>query len=440
MAWTNNQTMFCMYVICEVESGWNWAATNMQDAITLGIAQWWGTRAAGLMQRLKDNAPTSYAKLSSRLRDKLETDGASSQSWTSFYLNQADSQSWANSAEDAENHQVQQALFFEDIEGYKTTLASWGLDVENNVAATIYWMSAYHQNPSFCNNVMGAVGDITNLATIRAGILSHRVLGQYPNRYNKIYERLTAWDGISAPPDFGQVDEFQEGLSPTAQGANMAQQVTGIQYVQQTGDNLLIYSKDYPSGMLCVKTNGQIWVPFTNDTQVTMPNTETGQTGGSSSLFELCKQTWIDWANAGGFEYGGSDASDKYPETSGHTSCAACIWAALNKHGSDICNWMSIFCPDLQKQGKLIYHTTGYNNIRVPIEDMLPGDLILMDYASSGNGRADHVDWYFGNNVVWGAGSTPCPHLVSNNAETYLMNRSRSIVDELWIVRIFNED
>lgn len=439
MAWTQNQNMFCMYVICEVESGWNWAATNAQDAITLGIAQWWGTRAAGLMQLLKDNAPTSYAKLSSRLRTKLETDGANSQSWTSFYLQQADRSSWADSAEDADNHLIQQQLFFEDIEGYKTTLASWGLDVENNPKAAIYWMSCYHQNPSYCNNVMAAVGDITNLSTIRSGILSHRILGQYANRYNKIYERLVAWDGTSAPPDFGQVDEFQEGLSPTAPGGNMAQPLTGIKYIQQTGDNLMIYSDDYPNGMLCVKTNGQIWIPFTNDTQIVMPNTEEGQTGGSSSLFELCKQTWIDWNNAGGFAYG-ADAAGKYPETSGHTSCAACIWAALNKHNSDICNWMSIFCPDLQNQGKLIYHTTGYNNIRVPVEDMLPGDLILMDYASSANGRADHVDWYFGNGVVWGAGSAPCPHLVSNDAEHYLQNRSRSIVDELWIVRIFDEE
>lgn len=438
MAWTNNQNMFCMYVICEVESGWNWAATNRQDAITLGIGQWWGTRAAGLMDRLRNQAPTSYAKLSSRLRTKLESDGPSSQSWTGFYLNQEDSRSWADSAEDSENHQIQQTLFLEDIEGYKTTLASWGLDVENNVKATIYWMSAYHQNPSFCNNVMGAVGDNTNLSTIRSGILSHRILGQYPNRYNTIYERLTAWDGVSAPPDFGQVDEFQEGLSPTAQGSNMAQPVTGIRYLQRRGDNIMVFSEDYPQGMMCVKTNGDLWVPFTSNTQVEMPNTEEGITGGSPSLFEQCKQTWIDWANAGGFGYGGDGASDKYPETSGNTSCAACIWAALNKHNSDICDWMAIYCPDLQKQGKLIYHTTGYNDIRVPVEQMLPGDLILMDYG--GNGRADHVDWYFGSGVVWGAGSAPCPHHVSDDAEHYLQGRSRSIVVELWIVRIFDEE
>lgn len=439
MAWTNAQNMFCMYVICEVESGWNWAATNMQDAITLGIGQWWGTRAAGLMERLRNQAPTSYAKLSSRLRTKLETDGPSAQSWTSFYLNQSDAASWADSAEDSENHQIQQALFLEDVEGYKVTLASWGLDVENNVKAAIYWMSAYHQNPSYCNNVMAAVGDITNLSTIRAGILSHRILGQYSNRYNTIYNRLVAWDGISAPPDFGQVDEFQEGLSPTPTGGNMTQQVTGLRYIQRSGDNLMVFSEDYPDGMMCVKTNGDLWIPFTSNTQVEMPNTEEGITGGSPSLFEQCKQTWIQWSNAGGFAYG-ADAAGKYPETSGHTSCAACIWAALNKNGSDICDWMSIFCPDLQKQGRLIYHTTGYNDIRVPIEQMLPGDLILMDYASSGNGRADHVDWYFGNNVVWGAGSAPCPHLVSNDCEHYLQGRTRSIVVELWIVRIFDEE
>lgn len=426
-----------MYVICEVESGWNWAATNMQDAITLGIAQWWGTRAAGLMDLLRTQAPTSYAKLSSRLRTKLESDGAESQSWTSFYLNQTDAQSWAASAEDDENHVIQQTLFLQDIEGYKTTLSSWGLDVENNVAATIYWMSAYHQNPSLCGKTMYACGASTNLSTIRSAILSNNILGQYYNRYNTIYSRLSNWDGTSAPPDFGQVDEFQEGLSPTQQGGNMSQQVTGIQYVQQTGDNLLIYSEDYPNGMLCIKTNGQIWVPFTNDTQVTMPNTETGQTGGSSSLFEQCKQTWIDWANAGGFGYELSPRALD-PENTGVSNCAACVWAAVKKHDPEMASWLGNYCPTLQKQGTLIYNTTGYNDIRVPIEDMRPGDLILMDYE--GNHSADHVDWYFGNNVVWGAGSAPCPHLVSNDCEHYLQGRTRSIVVELWIVRIFDED
>lgn len=436
MAWTQAQNMYCMYVICEVESGWNWAATNMQDAITLGIGQWWGTRAAGLMDLLRTQAPDSYAKLSSRLRTKLEIDGAESQSWTSFYLNQTDAQSWAASAEDDENHVIQQTLFLQDIEGYKTTLSSWGLDVENNVAATIYWMSAYHQNPSLCGKTMYSCGASTNLSTIRSAILSNNILGQYSNRYNTIYKRLSNWDGTSAPPDFGQVDEFQEGLSPTPQGGNMQQQVTGIQYVQQTGDNLLIYSEDYPNGMLCIKTNGQIWVPFTSDTQVTMPNTETGQTGGSSSLFEQCKQTWIDWANAGGFGYELSPRALD-PENTGVSNCAACVWAAVKKHDPAMASWLGNYCPTLQKQGTLIYNKTGYNDIRVPIEDMRPGDLILMDYE--GNHSADHVDWYFGNNVVWGAGSPPCPHLVSNDAEHYLQGRTRHIVVELWVVRIFDE-
>ena len=437
MAWTQNQNMFCMYVICEVESGWNWAATNMQDAITLGIGQWWGTRAAGLMQELRDDEPTSYAKLSSRLRTKLESDGADSKTWESFYLNQADAESWGQSAQDAGNHVIQQNRFLADMESYKPTLASWGLDTDD-VKATIFWMSAYHQNPSLCNKCMYACGSSTNLDTIRSAILSNNVLGQYRNRYNTIYNHLSTWDGTSAPPNFGQVTELQPGLSPTPESGNMEQMHTGIRYIQRNGDNLMVFSDDYPEGMLCIKTNGEIWLPFTNDTQIEMPNTEQGQTGGSSTLFDLCKQTWIDWANAGGFAYG-LTADALYPETSGRTNCAACVWAAVNKHDPQMASWLGTYCPTLQNQGTLIHHETGYNNIRVPIEKMLPGDLILMDYASSGNGRADHVDWYFGNNVVWGAGSAPCPHLVSNDCEHYLQNRSGSIVDELWIVRIFDE-
>ena len=44
--WTDAQRYYCFYIISTVETGCDWGATNQNDAITVGIAQWYGTRAA----------------------------------------------------------------------------------------------------------------------------------------------------------------------------------------------------------------------------------------------------------------------------------------------------------------------------------------------------------------------------------------------------------
>ena len=52
---------YAMYVIGEVESNWNWTAVNYNDPITIGMMQWYGTRAAALLNRVKNEMPTAYA-------------------------------------------------------------------------------------------------------------------------------------------------------------------------------------------------------------------------------------------------------------------------------------------------------------------------------------------------------------------------------------------
>ena len=43
---------------------------------------------------------------------------------------------------------------------------------------------------------------------------------------------------------------------------------------------------------------------------------------------------------------------------------------------------------------------------------MQPGDLILMT-------NPEHVGWYWGNGVAWGAGSAPCPKVEADPVENY---------------------
>lgn len=50
---------YAMYVIGEVESNWNWTAVNYNDPITIGMMQWYGTRAAALLTSLYE-MPDSF--------------------------------------------------------------------------------------------------------------------------------------------------------------------------------------------------------------------------------------------------------------------------------------------------------------------------------------------------------------------------------------------
>ena len=56
-----------------------------------------------------------------------------------------------------------------------------------------------------------------------------------------------------------------------------------------------------------------------------------------------------------------------------------------------------------------------------------------MDY--NGDSSTDHVDWYMGGTTVWGAGSAPLPHLVTNDVEHYYETMG---IRQLWVMRFLD--
>lgn len=51
MAWDETMRKVWVKAIGTVESSMNYAAINYNDPITVGIGQWYGTRAAALIQQ-----------------------------------------------------------------------------------------------------------------------------------------------------------------------------------------------------------------------------------------------------------------------------------------------------------------------------------------------------------------------------------------------------
>ena len=79
--WTDNQKSFSEYAIAGVETDWDYAGVYLVDAITIGITQWYAYNAKRLLDRLRDEVPDSYAKVSQRIRDAVENHAESESSF-----------------------------------------------------------------------------------------------------------------------------------------------------------------------------------------------------------------------------------------------------------------------------------------------------------------------------------------------------------------------
>ena len=420
---TDDQRMYAMYVIGKVESGHNWASVNYNDPITIGMMQNYGTRAAALLVRLSEEAPESYAKIAQSLRNDVSSHDKTSNWWTTRYLTRAEGESWGASSEDDENRKIQQDQFLTDMKAYEEVFEGWGAK-SNNAKTVIYIASMYHQGPRYCGQVVQTVGANADLGTIHAACLNNRVLGVYKNRYNTVYTTLANWDGVSAPPDFGQVD-IDSGSDPeTSTGNTSTSQANGVQILRKMGDGSINCQMTDGSSVLCYPSNDVLWYPRTRSTAPANPGAgESGTTAGGSSDFDKMFQVWKDYEEA--FVYGqGTGRLD--PVASGHTDCSGCIWWAINKVRPDVAAKIGTWTGAMAQNG--IEIARGVADTPLDVSKLVPGDILLVQWKSAdytfSNGKS-HVEWYVGDGQIWGAPYTPVPH------------RSGSITDYIKTTRIW---
>ena len=419
MAWTDAQKQYCMYVICTVESGCDYGAVNTGDPITLGIAQWYGRRAANLCARLATDAPDSYAKLSERVRSAVED--IDNVNWDRFWLAASDSESWKQAAQDDACHKVQDEQFYADLDGYLGTLGYWGVNTDN-VPSTIFYISAYHQSPAACLRVIRSIGGDRSIGDIRNACLNDSTLGGYVNRYNRVYGLLAEWDGTSNPPDFGQSGSTTVPTEPSNPSGSDDTLSSTVAYIQAVGNDLVVFgAMSSTSKLICHNTGKDIWIPSAG----TLPDQPSSggdvppyvpPATGIPSDWEACKRMWED--NADRWRY--SNASGRLnPPASGYSDCSACIWWAVNAATNNKYQWLGTRSYTMRDTATLVRKFDPDQPLDT--SDMLPGDLIIMTYgpgSSIGNGLG-HVDWYWGNNVLWSAGYAPLPHHQTDDASGY---------------------
>lgn len=401
---------YAMYVIGEVESNWNWTAVNYNDPITIGMMQWYGTRAAALLNRIKNEMPTAYGQLAASLRSDIESHDAGSAWWTSRYLNRDEGNSIITVFQDEENHVIQENQAIADFEGYITTLENWGMS-QSYPKPLIFAMSMYHQSPASAGQVIATAGGSADLDRIYGVCMNHGVLGQYRNRYNTVYQRLKDWDGESNPPDFGQSGDVDN--TPGGNEPGIDTEASKLGYIIQNGDTLILYGKDeYEKGVIFYPASGQVWINGynANGTDIGGGNEGGGSESGSEAQNAICElyRSWLDR-----FAYS-QGAGRLDPISSGYGDCSSTVWFAYQQvAGIDVGTWTGAMA------GKGTKIASGYSGDNLPIEDMEPADLVLIMW-NGWNSSFDHVELYMGNNELWGHGGPDYgPDQTTTDARNY---------------------
>lgn len=401
---------YAMYVIGEVESNWNWTAVNYNDPITIGMMQWYGTRAAALLNRIKNEMPTAYGQLAASLRSDIESHDAGSAWWTSRYLNRDEGNSIITVFQDEENHLIQENQAIADFEGYITTLENWGMS-QSYPKPLIFAMSMYHQSPASAGQVIATAGGSADLDRIYGVCMNHGVLGRYRNRYNTVYQRLKDWDGESNPPDFGQSGDVD--TTPGGNNPGISTEESKLGYIIQNGDTLILYGRDeYAKGVIFYPASGQTWINGynANGTDIGGGNEGGGSESGSEAQNAICElyRSWLDR-----FAYS-QGAGRLDPISSGYGDCSSTVWFAYQQvAGIDVGTWTGAMA------GKGTKIASGYSGDNLPIEDMEPADLVLIMW-NGWNGSFDHVELYMGNNELWGHGGPDYgPDQTTTDARNY---------------------
>lgn len=401
---------YAMYVIGEVESNWNWTAVNYNDPITIGMMQWYGTRAAALLNRVKNEMPTAYGQLAASLRSDIESHDAGSTWWNSRYLNREEGNSIVTVFQEEENHVIQENQAIADFEGYIATLEGWGMS-QSYPKPLIFAMSMYHQSPASAGQVIATAGGSADLDRIYTVCMNHGVLGQYRNRYNTVYQRLKDWDGESAPPDFGQSGDVD--TTPGGNNPGIGTDKSKLGYIIQNGDILILYGRDeYAKGVIFYPASGQRWINGYNadGTDIGGGNEGGGSETGSEAQNAICNlyRSWLDK-----FAYS-QGAGRLDPVSSGYGDCSSTIWFAYQQvAGIDVGTWTG----DMADKGERI--ASGYSSDSLPIEDMEPADLVLIMWRGW-NPSFDHVELYMGNNELWGHGGPDYgPDQTTTDARSY---------------------
>ena len=427
MAWDAKAKGVAIKAIGTVESNMRYDGTYTKDPITIGIAQWFGPRAYGLLARIKRENPGEYAKLPQPLKSHVD---ANDVDWAHY---------WINAAEEAglkpvlrACYKIQQQQMAEDLEAYVAIARKLSIDPDRDTPSMILFFVAYHQSPKRAMRIANQIGGAT-LDRWHAALLNEPILGRYRSRYNQAYAIIKAWnsDGVdlAGPPSAGPSnptvgDGGNGGPAPSGPLAN--NNSTGqLARVEEWGNTLIAHMAD-GKRVQCAPTGwgqyvagpGGAGTPPPTNTSPGGQNGAPGTGGGGGQLAPGTSETrqklvWWMASRENKFRYS-NGAGRLDPDRSGVGDCSStCRRAYLDVCGIDIGG--NTVAQSAAGHGSFVVNWNTAKSVSADqLAKMKPGDLVFYDWGS-GRAGVDHVEMYAGGDLTWGHGgglngTVPGPH------------------------------
>jgi len=377
-----------------VESNLNYQSINYNDPITVGVMQWYGTRAAALLGRIRSENAGTWTGVPASLTNDLNAHAATDSWWTTRYLTRAEGEPLR--AVLNANKAIQNDVAFSDMDGYRDVAVRAGMNAETNTAAMLFFFVMYHQSPRRALAVLAAAGPSSNLDRLLASALNEPVLGKYRTRYQTAANIIRSNDPSGVDNTPGTPDPGPEtGGDSGGDGQERAQ--GDIRYIQAVGDALHVHYRDghviiaYPNGQntFTPRQDGTVGA----EVPPPPPNPNPSTPGGGSATQQALVQ--FVTSRIGRYAYS-QGATRLNPEQNMYTDCSGLMYFAYQSvMGINI----GTYTGNQWDKGTLVTQGSGTIN-----ESLLqPGDLVFFDWRG-GRTTVDHVDMYIGGGNVCGHG------------------------------------
>lgn len=425
MAWDDAARTMAVNVIAKVEGGGAWDAINYNDPITIGLMQWYATRAAGLLRKIKSDHPDEYAKIASSLRAHVDGQSPDSSFWKVRYLNVNEGNSLKPVLRACKDTQGQ--LVADDVDDYKQACDRIGLDVDTNTNTAIFFMVMYHQTPARAIGIMKVAGMSSSLDRVYALCRNNIVFGKYRTRYESAYNIIKS--GV-APTIIDLNDENTEqddagpggedtgsDTNPPPPQSDFDKVRTGVKSIRYVGDQLVLYLADGTkmfappvtpnTFMLSAKYDGvdvpdaEPDAPGESDTTPD-PNPDPPSGDADTDIQNRLVKFMTDRIGRYGYSQGPGRMK---PDQTGVADCSSLVrYAYMSITGKDVGTYTDAQVTN--KNTRIIAKGGGGNAPSLSI--LKKGDLIITARHGTRAGRiASHVEMYMGDGKIIGHGGVP---------------------------------
>lgn len=385
-----------------VESNLNYLAVNYNDPITIGIMQWYGTRAAALLVRFRTENPADWVGVEATLDADLTAEpSTNAQFWNNRFLTRLEGESLVPVMND--NKAIQNDQAFDDLVDYLYAANRAGMDEDTHTQQVLFFFVMYHQSPQRALRVIASVGPSASLNSIVGACLNEPVLGQYRERYTTARDIILSGDSTGVDDTPGTIPDPPDAGGDEGSGDGQERTPGPVSYIESLGNNVRVHYRD--NNVIVAYPNGRgYWIPKKDentgaDVEPNPDNPDPEEPPDAEASAKRDAVVAFVTSRVGDYNYS-QGPSRLEPDKNGYTDCSGLVYYAYQEViGVNI----GTYTGDQYDRPTLI--AEGPGSTPFPEGDMLKGDLIYYNLPGGVSGYVvDHVEMYIGGGEICGHG------------------------------------